>query len=77
MGALSGRIAVVAGASRGAGKGIALALGEAGATVYAVGRTSIDGPKHSSRRPEGPDQAAVESFLEGATPSHRKHVEAL
>ena len=29
MGALTGRIAVVAGASRGAGKGIALALGEA------------------------------------------------
>lgn len=34
-------IAVVTGASRGAGKGIAIALGEAGATVYATGR-SVD-----------------------------------
>ncbi|XP_019629756.1 PREDICTED: dehydrogenase/reductase SDR family member 1-like [Branchiostoma belcheri] len=36
---LSGRIAVVTGASRGIGKGIALQLGEAGATVYITGRT--------------------------------------
>lgn len=36
-------VAVVAGASRGAGRGIALALGDAGATVYAVGRTSRAG----------------------------------
>ena len=39
MTALAGRIAVVTGASRGIGKGIALALGEAGATVYLTGRT--------------------------------------
>ena len=31
---LGGRVAVVAGATRGAGRGIAAALGEAGATVY-------------------------------------------
>ncbi len=31
---LRGKVAVVTGASRGAGRGIALALGEAGATVY-------------------------------------------
>jgi NAD(P)-dependent dehydrogenase (short-subunit alcohol dehydrogenase family) len=37
---LNGRIAVVAGATRGAGRGIALALGEAGATVICTGRTS-------------------------------------
>ena len=37
---LSGRVAVVAGATRGAGRGIALALGEAGATVICTGRTS-------------------------------------
>lgn len=38
-------IALVAGASRGAGKGIALALAEIGATVYVVGRSSrMDGP---------------------------------
>lgn len=38
--ALSGRVAVVAGATRGAGRGIATALGEAGATVICTGRTS-------------------------------------
>lgn len=39
MSKLSGRVAVVTGASRGVGKGIALALGEAGATVYVTGRS--------------------------------------
>ncbi len=37
---LRGRIAVVAGATRGAGRGIATALGEAGATVVCTGRTT-------------------------------------
>jgi NAD(P)-dependent dehydrogenase (short-subunit alcohol dehydrogenase family) len=37
---LRGRIAVVAGATRGAGRGIAAALGEAGATVVCTGRTT-------------------------------------
>src|SRR6266446_5704284 len=36
-------IAVVTGASRGAGKGIAIALGETGATVYVTGRSTADG----------------------------------
>src|SRR5258706_13409615 len=36
-------IAVVTGASRGAGKGIAIALGEAGATVYVTGRSATGG----------------------------------
>src|SRR5260221_9386247 len=36
-------IAVVTGASRGTGKGIAIALGEAGATVYVTGRSVADG----------------------------------
>jgi len=37
---LSGRVAVVTGASRGVGRGIALALGDCGATVYVTGRSS-------------------------------------
>jgi NAD(P)-dependent dehydrogenase (short-subunit alcohol dehydrogenase family) len=40
---MSDRVAVVTGASRGAGKGIALALGETGATVYVTGRTRNEG----------------------------------
>jgi NAD(P)-dependent dehydrogenase (short-subunit alcohol dehydrogenase family) len=39
LGQLNGTVAVVTGASRGVGKGIALALGEAGATVYVTGRS--------------------------------------
>src|SRR6476659_3083247 len=38
--ALRGRVAVVAGATRGAGRGVAAALGEAGATVVCTGRTT-------------------------------------
>jgi NAD(P)-dependent dehydrogenase (short-subunit alcohol dehydrogenase family) len=37
---LQGRVALVAGATRAAGRGIAVALGEAGATVYCTGRTT-------------------------------------
>src|SRR5580658_8443756 len=37
---LEGKIAIVAGSSRGAGRGIALALGDCGATVYVAARTS-------------------------------------
>ncbi|PXX53338.1 NAD(P)-dependent dehydrogenase (short-subunit alcohol dehydrogenase family) [Nocardia tenerifensis] len=41
--ALAGKIAVVTGASRGIGKGIALELGAAGATVYVTGRSATPG----------------------------------
>lgn len=40
MGALSGKIAVVTGSSRGIGRGTAIALAEQGATVYVTGRTT-------------------------------------
>ncbi len=43
MTSLAGKVALVTGASRGVGKGIALGLGEAGATVYITGRTAEEG----------------------------------
>lgn len=43
MGLKNDRVVVVTGASRGAGKGIALALGATGATVYVTGRTKQEG----------------------------------
>lgn len=51
MTTLSGRVAVVAGATRGAGRGVARALGEAGATVYCTGR-SVAGNPSPYNRPE-------------------------
>ena len=52
--ALRGRVAIVAGATRGAGRGIAAALGEAGATVICTGRsTRAQGSSRSDyKRPE-------------------------
>jgi NAD(P)-dependent dehydrogenase (short-subunit alcohol dehydrogenase family) len=46
MGSLSGKVAIVTGASRGIGKGMALALGAEGATVYVTGRT-VDAVSHA------------------------------
>ncbi len=43
MGSLTGKVAVVTGASRGIGKGIALALASEGASVYVTGRTQVPG----------------------------------
>ncbi len=55
---LTDHIAVVAGATRGAGRGIARALGEAGATVYCTGR-SIHGSRSPYDRPETIDETAA------------------
>jgi NAD(P)-dependent dehydrogenase (short-subunit alcohol dehydrogenase family) len=57
---LRGRVAVVAGATRGAGRGIAIALGEAGATVVCTGRSSRSGSLRSDYpgRPETIEQTA-------------------
>src|SRR4029077_13190077 len=48
---LRGRVALVAGATRGVGRGTALALGEAGATVYCTGRSTR---KQKARRSGAP-----------------------
>src|SRR5215475_8912222 len=57
--ALRGRITLVAGATRGAGRGIAAALGEAGATVICTGRSSVNGPGGSDYdRPETIEETA-------------------
>src|SRR5918996_6054492 len=55
---LKGKVAVVAGATRGAGRGIACALGEAGATVYCTGR-SVKGKPSPYGRPETIDETAA------------------
>jgi NAD(P)-dependent dehydrogenase (short-subunit alcohol dehydrogenase family) len=57
--ALRGRVALVAGATRGAGRGIAAALGEAGATVVCTGRSSRNGSLRSDYdRPETIEETA-------------------
>ncbi len=54
---LQGKVALVAGATRGAGRGIAIALGEAGATVYCTGRSSQrNSRKNRQKRPLKPGQ---------------------
>ena len=54
---LDGRVALVTGATRGAGRGIAVALGEAGATVYCTGR-STGGRRSEYDRPETIEETA-------------------
>ena len=54
---LAGKVALVAGATRGAGRGIAVALGEAGATVYATGRSTRE-RRSEVDRPETIEETA-------------------
>jgi NAD(P)-dependent dehydrogenase (short-subunit alcohol dehydrogenase family) len=54
---LDGTVALVAGATRGAGRGIAIELGAAGAHVYATGRTTRDRPSEYGR-PETIEETA-------------------
>jgi NAD(P)-dependent dehydrogenase (short-subunit alcohol dehydrogenase family) len=66
---LSTRVALVAGATRGAGRGIARMLGEAGATVYCTGRSSREQPGPSDHvhagRPETIEETAELVTAEG------------
>jgi NAD(P)-dependent dehydrogenase (short-subunit alcohol dehydrogenase family) len=62
---LEGKITLVAGSSRGAGRGIALALAEAGATVYVAARTSREGPKPADGAPGTVEDTAAEVAARG------------
>ena len=69
MKALQGKVAVVAGATRGAGRGIACMLGEAGATVYCTGR-SVRGKPATANRPETIEETAEMVTKRGGTGIH-------
>jgi len=63
---LEGRVALVAGATRGAGRGTAVALGEAGATVYCTGRTTRE-QRSEYGRPETIEETAEQVTAVGGT----------
>ena len=55
---LAGKVALVAGPTRGAGRGIAVQLGAAGATVYVTGRTTR-AKRSEMNRPETTEETAA------------------
>src|SRR5262245_5799510 len=61
---LEGKVALVAGATRGAGRGIAVELGAAGATVYVTGRTTRH-QQSEYARPETIEETAALVAAEG------------
>jgi NAD(P)-dependent dehydrogenase (short-subunit alcohol dehydrogenase family) len=63
---LEGKVALVAGATRGAGRGTAVALGEAGATVYCTGRTTRE-QRSEYDRPETIEETAAQVSAAGGT----------
>lgn len=65
MQTLKGKVAVIGGGSRGAARGIALVLGEAGATVYLAARTARGGPKPADNAPGTIEDVAEEVTARG------------
>ena len=64
---LTGKVALVAGATRGAGRGIAVQLGAMGATVIGTGRSSSRAGPSDLNRPETSDQTAALVTAAGGT----------
>ena len=69
MSLLDGKVALVTGASRGVGRGIALALADAGATVYVTGRSAAGEPTTSL--PGTLDETAAEAGARAIRCDHR------
>ena len=65
VGPLDGKVALVAGATRGAGRGTAVALGEAGATVYCTGRSTRERRSEYDRPETIEETAALVSAADG------------
>jgi NAD(P)-dependent dehydrogenase (short-subunit alcohol dehydrogenase family) len=61
---LAGKVALVSGATRGGGRGVAVALGEAGATVYATGRSTRE-QRSEIDRPETIEETAEQVTAAG------------